>query len=151
MQAGGALAKLSPRLLATLDAILPKTWSRANPIDIIGDATPERYAATMEAVTRDPHGQRHPGDELPHGARLFHRRGGSRDRLPFERHKASGDVRAISPTGLEGLRSQTTPGRKFHAASIPSYNPRATRSRASASFGNTRGARGADANAAARS
>ena len=47
---GGALAKLSPELTAKLDAILPATWSRANPIDIIGDATPERYAAAMEAV-----------------------------------------------------------------------------------------------------
>ena len=50
VQFGGSLAKLSPELIAKLDAILPKTWSRANPIDIIGDATPERYAATMEAV-----------------------------------------------------------------------------------------------------
>ncbi len=39
VQTGGALAKLKPDLLAKLDAILPKTWSRANPIDIIGDAT----------------------------------------------------------------------------------------------------------------
>ena len=80
VQTGGALAKLKPDLLAKLDAILPKTWSRANPIDIIGDATAERYAATMEAVLEDAHAQRHPGDELPHGARLFDRCGGSRDR-----------------------------------------------------------------------
>ena len=50
VQFGGSLAKVSPELIAKLDAILPKTWSHANPIDIIGDATPERYAATMEAV-----------------------------------------------------------------------------------------------------
>ena len=50
VQFGGSLAKVSPELIAKLDAILPKTWSRANPIDIIGDATAERYAATMEAV-----------------------------------------------------------------------------------------------------
>ena len=37
--AGGSLAKLSDDLIAELDAILPATWSRANPIDIIGDAT----------------------------------------------------------------------------------------------------------------
>ena len=39
VQFGGSLAKVSPELIAKLDAILPKTWSRANPIDIIGDAT----------------------------------------------------------------------------------------------------------------
>ena len=55
VQSGGSLAKLSPELIAKLDAILPKTWSRANPIDIIGDATPERYAATMEAVLGSAH------------------------------------------------------------------------------------------------
>lgn len=50
MQSGGALAKLSDGLIAQLDAILPSTWSRANPIDIVGDATPDRYAAAMNAV-----------------------------------------------------------------------------------------------------
>ena len=55
VQFGGSLAKVSPELIAKLDAILPKTWSHANPIDIIGDATPERYAATMEAVLGSAH------------------------------------------------------------------------------------------------
>jgi acetyltransferase len=50
VQSGGSLSKLSPELVAKLDAILPATWSHANPIDIIGDATPERYAAAMDAV-----------------------------------------------------------------------------------------------------
>ena len=34
--------------------MLPATWSRANPIDIIGDAPGKRYAATLEAVVTDP-------------------------------------------------------------------------------------------------
>ena len=50
IQFGGSLAKLSDDLIAKLDTILPVTWSRANPIDIIGDATPTRYVATMDAV-----------------------------------------------------------------------------------------------------
>jgi acetyltransferase len=36
-----------------LDAVLPPTWSRANPIDIIGDAPAERYAAALETVLAD--------------------------------------------------------------------------------------------------
>ena len=52
---GGRLARLSPELMTMLDAILPATWSHANPIDIIGDATADRYAAAMEAVLT--HGQ----------------------------------------------------------------------------------------------
>ncbi|MDE2092535.1 MAG: GNAT family N-acetyltransferase, partial [Burkholderiales bacterium] len=41
-------------LLAQLDGVLPPTWSRANPIDIIGDAPVERYAATLAALLARP-------------------------------------------------------------------------------------------------
>ena len=36
-------ATLSPETLAQLDEFLPSHWSRNNPIDILGDAPPERY------------------------------------------------------------------------------------------------------------
>lgn len=54
MQADGALAELSAETIAALGAHLPAEWSRANPVDIIGDAPPERYVAAVEAVARDP-------------------------------------------------------------------------------------------------
>ncbi len=54
MQADGALAELSEATIAALGAHLPAGWSRANPVDIIGDAPPERYVAAVEAVARDP-------------------------------------------------------------------------------------------------
>ncbi|RMF07731.1 MAG: GNAT family N-acetyltransferase [Alphaproteobacteria bacterium] len=50
---GGRLAALSAETIATLDRILPKTWSRANPVDIIGDAPGSRYKGAMEAVLAD--------------------------------------------------------------------------------------------------
>ena len=34
--------------------MLPATWSRANPIDIIGDASAERYTAALQAVLGAP-------------------------------------------------------------------------------------------------
>ena len=40
------LAPLTEETVAKLDKVLPANWSRANPIDIIGDATPKRYEAT---------------------------------------------------------------------------------------------------------
>ncbi|MCZ8546243.1 bifunctional acetate--CoA ligase family protein/GNAT family N-acetyltransferase [Mesorhizobium qingshengii] len=49
----GELAELSPETIARLDAVLPATWSHANPVDIIGDAPPERYRAAVEAVAAD--------------------------------------------------------------------------------------------------
>jgi acetyltransferase len=51
---GGELAELSVETMAELDKILPPHWSRHNPIDIIGDAPPSRYAKALEIVSRDP-------------------------------------------------------------------------------------------------
>jgi acetyltransferase len=51
---GGTLAGLSEAAVATLDALLPPTWSRANPVDIIGDADAPRYAAALETILADP-------------------------------------------------------------------------------------------------
>jgi acetyltransferase len=51
---GGQLATLSEETIARLDAVLPATWSRGNPVDIIGDATPERYEAALQIVLEDP-------------------------------------------------------------------------------------------------
>src|SRR5690606_39228847 len=42
------LAALTPETIAALEAQLPPTWSRANPVDIIGDAPPERYRRAVE-------------------------------------------------------------------------------------------------------
>jgi acetyltransferase len=50
---GGRLANLSPATVARLDAILPRTWSRGNPIDIIGDAPDRRYAEAMAVLMED--------------------------------------------------------------------------------------------------
>ncbi|MEJ8571158.1 bifunctional acetate--CoA ligase family protein/GNAT family N-acetyltransferase [Microbaculum marinum] len=49
----GSLADLTPETIARLDEALPPTWSHGNPVDIIGDAPPERYAAALEALLDD--------------------------------------------------------------------------------------------------
>ena len=51
---GGELAELSAETIAALDGVLPKHWSRANPVDILGDATAERFAQTLEIVRKEP-------------------------------------------------------------------------------------------------
>jgi acetyltransferase len=51
---GGRLADLSEQTIRELDAILPATWSRANPVDIIGDAPVARYAAALRILLKDP-------------------------------------------------------------------------------------------------
>jgi acetyltransferase len=47
---GGRLAELSPATLAALDKYLPATWSRGNPVDIIGDAPPSRYQDALRVL-----------------------------------------------------------------------------------------------------
>jgi len=51
--AGATLAELSPMTMSELDAALPANWSRGDPVDVIGDAGPERYRAAIGAVLRD--------------------------------------------------------------------------------------------------
>ncbi len=51
---GGALAELSEATRAQYDRFLPPHWSHANPVDIIGDATPERYRQALEVALADP-------------------------------------------------------------------------------------------------
>lgn len=47
---GGTLAKLAPATQAALDACLPATWSRGNPVDIIGDAPVARYQDALRVL-----------------------------------------------------------------------------------------------------
>ncbi|MCB1379357.1 MAG: acetate--CoA ligase family protein [Alphaproteobacteria bacterium] len=49
-----SLAKLDQATIAQLDAALPPTWSRHNPVDVIGDASDSRYVAALDAVASDP-------------------------------------------------------------------------------------------------
>ncbi len=50
---GGELATLSETTMATLDECLPANWSRANPVDIIGDAGPERHVQALKVLLAD--------------------------------------------------------------------------------------------------
>ncbi len=50
---GGRTADISHETLSRLDAVLPSTWSRANPVDIIGDADPARYLAALDELLTD--------------------------------------------------------------------------------------------------
>lgn len=52
-QYGGKLARLTDETVAAMDAAMPAAWSRTNPVDILGDAEPERYARAVELVGAD--------------------------------------------------------------------------------------------------
>ncbi|MHB1221519.1 MAG: acetate--CoA ligase family protein [Gammaproteobacteria bacterium] len=47
------LAELNENSLSKLNDVLPSSWSHQNPIDIIGDAPPERYHAALNVCLKD--------------------------------------------------------------------------------------------------
>jgi acetyltransferase len=53
-RAGVELCELGAATIERLDAVLPANWSRANPVDIIGDAPAERYVAALQALDTEP-------------------------------------------------------------------------------------------------
>ncbi len=51
---GGQLAQLSAQSMEALNQLLPPHWSHNNPIDVLGDALPDRYAKVVDIAIRDP-------------------------------------------------------------------------------------------------
>ncbi|GEO40758.1 GCN5 family N-acetyltransferase [Skermanella aerolata] len=47
IEEGGKLASIDEAVMEKLNAVLPPTWSRCNPVDIIGDAPAKRYADAL--------------------------------------------------------------------------------------------------------
>jgi len=50
---GGKLAEISEESMAAYNALLPAPWSHNNPIDILGDASADIYAKSVEIAVND--------------------------------------------------------------------------------------------------
>jgi len=50
---GGKLTQLSDETMEKLNEVLPPFWSHANPVDVIGDAPPERFSNATDIVLQD--------------------------------------------------------------------------------------------------
>jgi len=50
----GQLAELAPETVQKLDEYLPPMWSHGNPVDVLGDARPKRFATAASYVLADP-------------------------------------------------------------------------------------------------
>jgi acetyltransferase len=48
------LAEFSEETIKQLNKVLPEVWSHGNPVDVIGDAPPERYRAAVDICLNDP-------------------------------------------------------------------------------------------------
>jgi acetyltransferase len=51
---GGELAELSDESMKQLNAFLPPYWSKANPVDLLGDATVDRFTKALTICLGDP-------------------------------------------------------------------------------------------------
>jgi len=51
---GGRLAELAPGTIEQLSGFLPRHWSHQNPIDVLGDASAERYSQAVDLAVKDP-------------------------------------------------------------------------------------------------
>src|SRR5579864_39588 len=51
---GGQLAELAPATIEQLSGFLPRHWSHQNPIDVLGDASAERYSQAVDLAVKDP-------------------------------------------------------------------------------------------------
>lgn len=54
VQSGAQIAKVSEETIDQLNSFLPAAWSHSNPVDILGDASAELYAKSLEVVLEDP-------------------------------------------------------------------------------------------------
>jgi acetyltransferase len=50
---GGKLTEISETAMTELNTFLPAAWSHGNPVDILGDASADRYAKTLELAAAD--------------------------------------------------------------------------------------------------
>jgi acetyltransferase len=53
IEGGGELTPITGDTEGRFDDILPAEWSHGNPVDILGDADPERYAQSLEVAAGD--------------------------------------------------------------------------------------------------
>jgi acetyltransferase len=53
IERNGELAKISEETMAQLNELLPVCWSHGNPVDVLGDAPPDRFAKAVEIVLKD--------------------------------------------------------------------------------------------------
>jgi len=53
IEAKGELAEIPKDLIERLDAKLPTSWSRSNPLDVLGDAGSDRYTDTLKECVKE--------------------------------------------------------------------------------------------------
>lgn len=116
----GRLAEIAPETRAALDRVLPPNWSRANPVDIIGDADAERYRAAFEPLLGDAASDAILAINCPTAV------ASSTDSsaaviAAYQAHRASPGINKVLLTNWLGAKSAEAARRQFAKAGIPSF------------------------------
>ncbi|MFD1703112.1 GNAT family N-acetyltransferase [Methylopila henanensis] len=115
---GGRSAELSEATVAALDEALACDWSRANPIDLAGDATPERYEAALDAALAD----RGVDAALAiHAPTMLSQAGPCARAVAASAVRARGRVYPPKPVFAAFLGSEPAPRRVLEAAHVPFF------------------------------
>ena len=114
MPGGGELAELSPETHGSFNKFLPAAWSHDNPVDILGDAEPERYAKSLEIAAQGPAHRRHAG----------HHDAAGHDRSDAHRREAEALCASPGQAGageLDGRRQVAAGEQILNRAGIPTF------------------------------
>ena len=108
---GGQLTELSDDTMAALNALLPPHWSHSNPIDVLGDAGPERYAKALDVAGEGPQQRRAARHPDAAGRRRTHadRRA---DQAVREAHRQAGAGVVDGRVGRGRRRDHPQPARR---------------------------------------
>ncbi len=111
---GGKLAPLSKSTVESLNQVLPAYWSNSNPIDILGDASVERYVQAIDITLKDP---------AVHGVVIIYTPQGAAN--PVELAKAIAKIAKKSNksilTAMMGSKEVEKARKVFYDNKVPTY------------------------------
>ena len=111
---GGKLAPLSETTMESLNQALPAYWSKSNPIDILGDASVERYISAIDIVLKDP---------SVHGAVVIYTPQGVATAIDLAKAISKVAKKSAKPilTALMGSREVEKARQIFYDNKVPTY------------------------------
>jgi acetyltransferase len=110
----GKLAPLSEATIKSLNQVLPAYWSKSNPIDILGDASVERYISAIDAVLKDPE---------VHGVVIIYTPQGVATAVDLARAIAKTAKKSTKPilTAMMGSKEVEKARQVFYDNKVPTY------------------------------
>ena len=121
VEGGGKLAELPEETMRQLNDVLPRHWSHNNPIDILGDADPKRYAEAVKVVAADPDSDGMLVILTPAGHDLAHADRRVVAPSPWSNSQKAGACQLDGRPGRRGRRRYPQPRPTSRPSTIPTW------------------------------